>query len=89
MMTVFTAVSYTHLHTEGITKITPTDIKYAQAMGRAIKLLATSKKGPKGYTAIVAPFLLPASHPLYAVDVYKRQICWFPLCRQLIPGMFR
>ena len=44
------------------------DIKYAQAMGRAIKLLATSKKGPKGYTAIVAPFLLPASHPLYAVN---------------------
>ena len=37
-------------------------------MGRAIKLLATSKKGPKGYTAIVAPFLLPASHPLYAVN---------------------
>ena len=52
----------------GITKITPTDIKYAQVMGRAIKLLATSKKGPKGYTAIVAPFLLPASHPLYAVN---------------------
>ena len=61
-------VDFEDIHTEGITKITPTDIKYAQAMGRAIKLLATSKKGPKGYTAIVAPFLLPASHPLYAVN---------------------
>ena len=60
-------VDFEDIHTEGITKITPTDIKYAQAMGRAIKLLA-SKKGPKGYTAIVAPFLLPASHPLYAVN---------------------
>ena len=61
-------VDFEDIHTEGITKITPTDIKYAQAMGRAIKLFATSKKGPKGYTAIVAPFLLPASHPLYAVN---------------------
>lgn len=61
-------VDFEDIHTEGITKITPTDIKYAKAMGRAIKLLATSKKGPKGYTAIVAPFLLPASHPLYAVN---------------------
>ena len=61
-------VDFEDIHTEGITKITPTDIKYAQAMGRAIKLLATSKKEPKGYTAIVAPFLLPASHPLYAVN---------------------
>ena len=61
-------VDFEDIHTEGITKITPTDIKYAQVMGRAIKLLATSKKGPKGYTAIVAPFLLPASHPLYAVN---------------------
>ena len=61
-------VDYEDIHTEGITKITPTDIKYAKAMGRAIKLLATSKKGAKGYSAIVAPFLLPASHPLYAVN---------------------
>ena len=61
-------VDFEDIHTEGITKITPTDIKYAKAMGRAIKLLATSKKGEKGYTAIVAPFLLPASHPLYAVN---------------------
>ena len=61
-------VDFEDIHTEGITKITPTDIKYAKVMGRAIKLLATSKKGEKGYTAIVAPFLLPASHPLYAVN---------------------
>lgn len=61
-------VDYEDIHTEGITKITTTDIKYAKAMGREIKLLATSKKGPKGYTAIVAPFLVPVSHPLYAVS---------------------
>ena len=61
-------VDYEDIHTEGITKITTADIKYAKAMGREIKLLATSKKGPKGYTAIVAPFLVPVSHPLYAVS---------------------
>ena len=61
-------VNYEEVYTEGITKITAEDIKYATSMGTAIKLLATSKKGPKGYTAIVAPFLLPASHPLYAVN---------------------
>ena len=61
-------VDFEDIHTEGITKITPTDIKYAQAMGSQIKLAPTQQKMSKGYTAIVAPFLLPASHPLYAVN---------------------
>ena len=65
-------VDYEDIHTEGITKITATDIKYAKAMGRAIKLLASSKKVEGGYAAMVAPFLLPASHPLYSVnDVFN------------------
>ena len=37
-------------------------------MGKAIKLLASSKKTEKGYMAMVAPFLLPATHPLYNVN---------------------
>lgn len=37
-------VDFEDIHTEGITHISATDIKYAKAMGRAIKLLATSKK---------------------------------------------
>ena len=61
-------VDYEDIHTEGITKITATDIKYAKAMGKAIKLLASSKKTEKGYMAMVAPFLLPATHPLYNVN---------------------
>ena len=65
-------VDFEDIHTEGITKITATDIKYAKAMGRAIKLLASSKKVENGYVAMVAPFLLPASHPLYSVnDVFN------------------
>ncbi len=61
-------VDFEDIHTEGITKITATDIKYAKAMNRKIKLLATSRKVEDGYSALVAPFLLPVSHPLHNVD---------------------
>ena len=61
-------VDFEDIHTEGITKISATDIKYAKAMNRKIKLLATSRKVGDGYVAMVAPFLLPQSHPLYNVD---------------------
>ena len=65
-------VDFEDIHTEGITKITATDIRYAKAMGRAIKLLASSRKVGDGYVAMVAPFLLPSSHPLYSVnDVFN------------------
>lgn len=65
-------VDYEDIHTEGITKITATDIRYAKAMNRKIKLLATSKKVGDGYVAMVAPFLLPPNHPLYNVnDVFN------------------
>lgn len=65
-------VDFEDIHTEGITKITATDIKYAQAMGRSIKLLASSRKMGDGYVAMVAPFLLPKTHPLYSVnDVFN------------------
>lgn len=61
-------VDFEDIHTEGITKISAVDIKYAKAMGRKIKLLATSRRVGDGYVAMVAPFLLPASHPLHNVD---------------------
>ncbi len=56
------------VHTEGITKITATDIRYAAKMKRVIKLLATSRQVGDTYTVIVAPFLLPEDHPLYNVN---------------------
>ena len=65
-------VDFEEIYTEGITKITATDIKYAKAMGRVIKLLATSRKTPEGYCAMVAPFMLSQRHPLYGVnDVFN------------------
>ncbi len=61
-------VDFEDVHTEGITKITAVDILYAKRMGRAIKLLATSRQAGDTYTVMVAPFLLPAEHPLYSVN---------------------
>ena len=65
-------VDFEDIHCEGITKITPTDIKYAMAMGCSIKLLATSKKVGESYSCIVAPFMLPKDHALCGVgDVFN------------------
>ncbi len=65
-------VDFQEIHTEGITKISAADMKYAKQMGRAIKLLASSKKTEGGYAAMVAPFLLSPAHPLYNVnDVFN------------------
>ncbi len=65
-------VDFEEIHTEGISKITPTDIAYAKAMGRSIKLLATSRLVNGEYYAMVAPFMLGAEHPLYNVnDVFN------------------
>ena len=65
-------VDYKDIPTEGITKISATDIKYAKVMNRAIKLLARSKKVGDTYIARVAPYMLAPSHPLHHVnDVFN------------------
>lgn len=65
-------VEFEEIHTEGITQISATDIKYAKAMNRVIKLLASSKKVGDSYCALVAPYMLSAEHPLYSVnDVFN------------------
>ncbi|MCI8932301.1 MAG: homoserine dehydrogenase [Lachnospiraceae bacterium] len=61
-------VKYEDIYTEGITKITATDFIYAKALGRSIKLLAMSRECEDGsFYAMVAPFMIPMSHPLYSV----------------------
>ena len=65
-------VDFNDIHTEGITKISATDIKYAKAMGKAIKLLATSRKVGDQVYAQVAPYLVGPSSQLYSVnDVFN------------------
>ena len=65
-------VDYKDIYTEGITKITAEDFSYAKQMGTSIKLLASSKCVGESYRCMVAPFMLPASHPLSNVhDVFN------------------
>ena len=61
-------VDFEDIHCEGITKITATDIKYAKAMGRSIKLLASSRQVGDSYSCMVAPYMLDQSHPLCGVN---------------------
>ena len=61
-------IDFEDIHCEGITKITATDIKYAKAMNRSIKLLASSKKVGDSYSCLVAPYMLKSTHPLCGVN---------------------
>ncbi len=69
-------VKYSDIYTEGITKISAVDFKYARAMGKTIKLLAMSTSVQNGNEenlyAMVAPFMIGSEHPLYFVhDVFN------------------
>jgi len=66
------SVSYEDIYTEGITKISSADFKYAKQMNKSIKLLAFSRDTEDGFFAMVAPFLISREHPLYSVsDVFN------------------
>ena len=65
-------VDFEDIYTEGITKITDTDFKYARKMGTSIKLFGTSKRAGEEFYAMVAPVMINSDHPLYAVnDVFN------------------
>ena len=65
-------VDYEDVHTEGITKITETDMKYAKALNKSIKLLGTSKKIGDNVYAMVCPMMIGRDHPLIGVnDVFN------------------
>lgn len=61
-------VDFEDIYTEGITKITDVDFKYAKELGVSIKLIGTSKKTDGGFTAMVAPKMLGSEHPLAGVN---------------------
>lgn len=65
-------VDFEDIYTEGISKITPEDIEYAKKLNYAIKLLASANRDGDKFYAMVAPFLVPVTHPLYPVnDVFN------------------
>jgi Homoserine dehydrogenase len=61
-------LDFEDIYTEGITKITDRDIQYAKELGAKIKIFGSSKKVGDKVSAMVAPKLITASHPLYSVD---------------------
>ena len=69
-------VDYEDIYTEGITKITAEDFKYAKALGVvAIKIFGTSRKEGNKLYAMVAPQMIQADNPLYAVNDVFNAIC--------------
>ena len=61
-------VNYESIYTEGITKITAEDMKYASLLGMKVKLLATSKRKGEKFYAMVCPELVGKNSPLYSVN---------------------
>ena len=61
-------VDYQDVPTDGITKITDTDFRYARALGLSVKLLGSSRCIDGKYYIQVSPVLLPPEHPLAAVN---------------------
>lgn len=57
-----------NIYTEGITKITVDDMKYADAIGGVIKLIAVSKKANGKIFARVSPAIVLNEHPLANVE---------------------
>lgn len=61
-------VKFEDVSIEGITKITPEDIRYAAQLGYTVKLLAIGKESDLGVDVRVHPVLLPNHHPLASVN---------------------
>ncbi len=60
-------VTFPQVYTEGITKITAEDIRYAKEFGYAIKLIGMTRLTEEGIEVKVHPMLIPDQHPLASV----------------------
>lgn len=63
-----TSVTFDDVFTEGITKITAKDMRYAKEMGCSIKFLGIAKNTETGIEVKVHPTMIPENHPLAAVN---------------------
>lgn len=61
-------VTFSDVYTEGISKISAKDIKYAKELGCVIKLIASAINSDTGIEVRVTPMLIPESHPLASVN---------------------
>jgi homoserine dehydrogenase len=60
-------MNYRHVFAEGISKISPDDIRYAKNFGFEFKLLAIIRENDQAFEIRVHPTLVPAGHPLTLV----------------------
>ena len=56
------------VHTEGIRNISPVDLKIAQEMGYAVKLMALAHRLPGGVDVRVHPTMIPRTHQMAHVN---------------------
>ena len=68
-------VNYEEVYTEGITKITAEDFKYAEKLEAAIKIFGSSRKEGGKLYAMVAPQMNRRDNPLFAVEGVFNAIC--------------
>ena len=68
-------VDYEDIYTEGITKITAEDFKYAEKLEAAIKIFGSSRKEGGKLYAMVAPQMIRRDNPLFAVEGVFNAIC--------------
>lgn len=61
-------VQFDKAHVEGITKLSATDIRYAEQLGYRIKLLGITKRAAKGIELRVHPSLVPAKRLIANVE---------------------
>lgn len=65
-------INYENVYTEGISRITDTDFKYAAKIGASVKLLGSSRIKDHKVTVFVCPVMVSQDYPLYVVnDVYN------------------
>ena len=73
-LTIIAAISFgipmrfADVYTEGISKLTAADIRYAEELGYRIKLLGITKRAPQGIELRVHPTLIPAKRLIANVE---------------------
>ncbi len=64
----YSPVTFHDVYTEGISKISAKDIRYAHELGCEIKLLGIAKNTEDGIEVKVHPTMIPTNHPLASVN---------------------
>ncbi|MCD8522107.1 MAG: homoserine dehydrogenase [Saccharospirillaceae bacterium] len=73
-LTILSSIAYgiplqfARCYTEGISKITPDDVEYAEELGYRIKHLGISRRTGKGIDLRVHPTMIPVARPIATVD---------------------